>query len=206
MKAEKAFSISKSLLRNQKAMVRRKEKRPNALPLKSFVKTETFRNDMGWLLTTYDSCLWIQVLCTFFRSFQLSQVAERWAAAAGKISPRVISDLQTTGCQAARWKTHLVLVLQPFWSDRNQSEWGGTCDSNLGLSLPWDSKRQRKSSSYTSPQKRKEHTEHRSKVLTLPQLFSTCVQSSEHLTRRKTHSGKTTRDFWEERKTMAKHH
>lgn len=88
---------------------------------------------------------------------------------------------------------HPVLVLQPFWSDRNQSEWGGTCDSNLGLSLPWDSKRQRKSSSYTSPleeqpQKRKEHTGHRSKVLTLPQLFSTCVQSSEHLTRRK-HQG-----------------
>lgn len=175
-------SFLQSLLRNQEAL-EKKRKRPTALapPLKkSFVKPETFWNGMGWLLTTYDSCLWMQVLCTFFSSFQLSEVAERWAAAASKISPHVISALQIMSCQAAQWK-----IPGPGsgslqkWQKPNR-ESGGTCGSNLDSSLAGNCRRQRKSSSYTSPRRatteRGEHTVHSIKVLTPPQLFSIYIQ------------------------------
>lgn len=121
MKVEKAFYISKSLLRNQEAL-EKKRKKPTALapPLKRVLWIQKHSGMVwGWLLTTYDSCLWTQVSCTSFSSFQLFKVPERRAVAASNISPHVISDLQTTqGCQAAQWR-HPLPGLHPFRSDRN---------------------------------------------------------------------------------------
>ena len=97
LKTEKAFYISKESSKESRGPREKKKKKKKKYPSpstqKSFMKPETFWNDMGWLLSTYDSCVWMQVLCAFFSSLQLSGVAERWAAVAKKVSPHVISDL-----------------------------------------------------------------------------------------------------------------
>lgn len=157
-KLKKLFTFPKSLLRSQKVLEkkrkRKKKKYPSPSTQKSFVKPETFWTDMGWLLSTYDSCVWMQVLCAFFSSLQLSGVAERWAAVAKKISPHVISGLYTLGGQPAQGKTPGpgFASLQKWQKPNKES--GGTCGRDLDSSLARDCRRQRKSSSYTSSPKR----------------------------------------------------
>lgn len=71
---------------------------PESPPLNSFVKPETFWDGLGWQLTAHRFLSLDMVLYVFFSSSLLPGVAERWAAA-NKISPHVISDLQTQPCR-----------------------------------------------------------------------------------------------------------